>query len=91
MSRTTELTRFPTHSGAAGWAALRRMAWRVLGWPIRVHRARETMHALCRLDDHELRDIGLTRLDLQAASALPLDADPSALLRGTVERRRRRR
>jgi hypothetical protein len=38
------------------------------------------MTALARMSDYELRDIGLTRQDLFDASALPLDADPSAML-----------
>ncbi|WP_237476544.1 DUF1127 domain-containing protein [Lichenibacterium dinghuense] len=87
MSRTTELTSLSTHPGGAGWALLRQ----ALGWPMRVHRARQTMHALGRLGDHELRDIGLTRLDLSAVSALPLDADPSPTLRRRADERRRRR
>ncbi len=69
-----------------GWRALRR----VLAWPIRVHRARHLMLQLGALSDHELRDIGLTRQDLRAASALPRDADPSfALCQRACARRRR--
>jgi len=57
-------------------AALRR----ALSWPARVGAARRTMSQLARMSDYELRDIGLTRQDLSDVSALPLDADPSALL-----------
>ena len=32
------------------------------------------------MSEYELRDIGLTRSDLNDATALPLDADPSGLL-----------
>ncbi|MBV9287687.1 MAG: DUF1127 domain-containing protein [Hyphomicrobiales bacterium] len=53
---------------------------RALSWPARVGAARRTMRELARMSEHELRDIGLTRQDLNDASALPLDADPSALL-----------
>jgi len=53
---------------------------RALSWPARVGAARRTMSELARMSDYELRDIGLTRQDLADASALPLDADPSALL-----------
>jgi hypothetical protein len=35
---------------------------------------------LARMSEYELRDIGLTRSDLNDATALPLDADPSGLL-----------
>ncbi len=72
-----------------------RWAWAcgavVLAWPVRVYRARQLMLQLGGLDDHELRDIGLTRLDLADAGALARDADPSLALRRRVEERRRRR
>ena len=54
--------------------------WRALTWPARVGAARRTMSELSRMSEYELRDIGLTRSDLNDASALPLDADPSGLL-----------
>lgn len=54
--------------------------WRILTWPARVSAARRTMSELARMSDYELRDIGLTRSDINDASALPLDADPSGLL-----------
>ena len=38
------------------------------------------MSELARMSEYELRDIGLTRSDLNDATALPLDADPSGLL-----------
>jgi len=53
---------------------------RTLSWPARVAAARRMMGELARMSESELRDIGLTRHDLNDASALPLDADPSALL-----------
>ena len=75
--------------GARGraWAALRH----ALGWPVRVYRARQTMLQLGSLNDHELRDIGLSRQDLRDASALAFDADPSLALRRRSEGRRRGR
>ena len=54
---------------------------RVLSWPARVAAARRTMTELARMSDYELRDIGLSRQDLNDATSLPLDADPSAPLR----------
>jgi uncharacterized protein YjiS (DUF1127 family) len=54
--------------------------WRILSWPARVGAARRTMSELARMSEYELRDIGLTRSDLNDATALPLDADPSGLL-----------
>lgn len=68
-------------------SALRRMG-RLLCWPADVHRARQILHRLSGLTDRELRDIGLTRRDLDAVRALPLDADPSAALARLVEERR---
>ena len=53
--------------------------WRVLSWPARVAAARRTMAELARMSDYELRDIGLSRQDLNDATSLPLDADPSRL------------
>ena len=54
--------------------------WRTLTWPALVSAARRTMFELARMSDYELRDIGLTRSDVNDATALPLDADPSGLL-----------
>ena len=52
---------------------------RVLAWPARVGAARRTMAELARMSDYELRDIGLIRQDLNDATSLPLDDDPSRL------------
>ncbi len=54
--------------------------WRVLTWPARVAAARRTMSELARMSDYQLRDLGITRSDVNDATALPLDADPSSLL-----------
>ncbi len=54
--------------------------WRVLAWPVRVSAARRTMFQLAQMSEHQLRDIGLTASDVNDATALPLDADPSSLL-----------
>jgi uncharacterized protein YjiS (DUF1127 family) len=56
------------------------VVWRILTWPARVTAARRTMSELARMSEYELRDIGLTRSDLNDATALPLGADPSGLL-----------
>jgi uncharacterized protein YjiS (DUF1127 family) len=55
-------------------------ALRALLWPIRVYRARQTLHQLASMDARELRDIGLTPYDVQSAQALPMDADPTSVL-----------
>lgn len=93
MSQFTGSTSHPFGGSGAGRAtrACTALLRRAAGWPLRAYRARQMMLELGRLGDHELRDIGLTRLDLQAASALPLDADPSTLLRRRSEACRRRR
>jgi uncharacterized protein YjiS (DUF1127 family) len=57
-----------------------KVLWRVLTWPARVSAARRTMSELARMSEYELRDIGLTQSDVNDATALPLDADPSGLL-----------
>ena len=54
--------------------------WRAVAWPARVGAARRTMSELARMSDYELRDIGLTRSDINDTSALPLSADPTGLL-----------
>ena len=84
-ARTSDAAR--SGGTATVWAALRRAA----GWPVRVYRARALIHRLAGLDAHELRDIGLTLGDLQDATALASDADPSLVLRRRAEGRRRRR
>ena len=65
-----------SHTGFVPMKAL----WRVLTWPARVGAARRTLSDLARMSEYELRDIGLTRSDVNDATALPLDADPSGLL-----------
>lgn len=66
---------FP-HTASRTTAAL----WRVLSWPARVAAARRTLTELARMSEYELRDIGLSRQDLNDTTSLPLDADPSGLL-----------
>jgi uncharacterized protein YjiS (DUF1127 family) len=56
-------------------------------WPVRVYHSRQALHQLSRMDARELRDIGLTKYDVQSAQGLPLDADPMALLAGRANER----
>lgn len=49
---------------------------------------RSAVRRLARLDDARLRDLGLSRADVDWALSLPWYADPSAALAGRVERRR---
>jgi uncharacterized protein YjiS (DUF1127 family) len=56
-------------------------------WPVRVYRSRQALHQLSRMDDRELRDIGLTKYDVQSAQGLPLDGDPMTLLAGRANER----
>jgi uncharacterized protein YjiS (DUF1127 family) len=65
-----------SHTGFVPMKAL----WRVLTWPARVGAARRTMSQLAQMSDFELRDIGLTRSDINDTTALPLGDDPSSLL-----------
>ena len=62
----------------ASWPA--KALWRVLTWPARISAARRTMSQLARMSDYELRDIGLTRSDVNDTTALPLGDDPTSLL-----------
>jgi|tagenome__1003787_1003787.scaffolds.fasta_scaffold18578998_2 uncharacterized protein YjiS (DUF1127 family) len=64
---------------------------RLLQKPVRYYRARQNLVALSALSDHELRDIGLTRTDVEAASAYPTDPDPTEILANIAQDRRRRR
>lgn len=48
---------------------------------------RRTVGALSALDDRQLADIGLSRLDVEWASGLPITADPASELERHVRRR----
>src|SRR5580698_9501524 len=83
--KEANMTAFPRQTSRTT-AAL----WRVLSWPGRVAAARRTLTELARMSEYELRDIGLSRQDLNDTTSLPLDADPSGLLvrrRASRERR----
>jgi uncharacterized protein YjiS (DUF1127 family) len=58
---------------------------------VQLIRGRRVLRTLAALSDHELRDIGLTRHDLDTASILPLSVDPSAVLGSMVHERDRLR
>lgn len=73
-------------ASAAG--LLRRVLAAVLLWPVRVARARREVARLSAMSEYELRDIGLSRVDLADVSALPLDEDPTLVLARKVEERR---
>lgn len=66
------------------------LAWakHALFWPFRVMKARQHAAILHRLDERELRDIGLTRQDLLSTTALAADEDPSRHLANMVHERR---
>lgn len=49
---------------------------------------RRTMTQLVTLDDHMLRDIGITRCDVNAAATLPYSNDPTSRLRMLALERR---
>ncbi len=63
------------------------LAKRVVLWPGRVMTARQHAAILHRLDERELRDIGLTRQDVLSTSALDMDQDPSLHLARIAEER----
>lgn len=77
------------HSRTAYLASLLQAIGQSLLWPVRVYRARQTLHQLSRMNARELRDIGLTTYDIQSAQALPLDVDPTTLLANRAKERSR--
>ena len=76
-----------TLTKTAVWLKAVALAKRVLLWPGRVITARQNAAILHRLDERELRDIGLTRQDVLATSGLDMDEDPSRHLARLVEER----
>jgi uncharacterized protein YjiS (DUF1127 family) len=76
----------PSITGRAA-ALLRHVAER----SVRLVRGRQELRSLASLSDHELRDIGLSRHDLDTASLLPLTVDPTAVLASMVRERDRLR
>lgn len=59
-------------------------------WPVRLIRAflnRRRIAALLELSDHELKDLGLSRLDVRQVLKLPISVDPSEALREIARRR----
>jgi uncharacterized protein YjiS (DUF1127 family) len=76
-------------SDSRAWRAIRAGARRAATWPFRVAAARATLRALANMDRRELADIGLNPCDLRDVSALPLDRDPTELLKRRAGERRR--
>ena len=70
------------------WVKAVALAKRVLFWPARVITARQHAAILHRLDERELRDIGLTRQDVLSTAALDMDQDPSRHLARIAQDRR---
>ena len=64
---------------------------RVFLWPERELEARRDITLLAGMNEHELRDIGLTISDVASASALPMDADPTVFLARQVHEARAHR
>lgn len=52
-----------------------------------VMKNRRDFRILAEMDDRELADIGLTRADLDAMSALPLTNDPTVFLGAAAHKR----
>ena len=57
-----------------------RTAMQVIASAWAVYRNRRQLRRIADLDDHLLRDIGLTRSDVEAASTMPIYTDPTARL-----------
>lgn len=61
----------------------------VLLWPARALENRRLLDGMAAMNDHELRDIGLTRQDLRDATALEPGRDPGLLFAARAAKRRR--
>ena len=78
--RSTSKTGAARAAGTNAAAVVLHSALRALAWPVKVMQARATMRQLAGMNDHELRDIGLSRADIRDATGLALDEDPGLLL-----------
>jgi uncharacterized protein YjiS (DUF1127 family) len=65
-----------------------RLVWRMAKAVAQRIRNRRAVVRLLDLDDHALKDIGLTRCDVRRSLALPLREDPSTELRLVALERR---
>lgn len=77
------------HGRTATLVSLLQVIGYSLLWPVRVYRARQTLHQLSLMNARELRDIGLTSYDVRSAHGLPIDADPTKLLASRASERAR--
>jgi uncharacterized protein YjiS (DUF1127 family) len=80
------MTRFPADpkgraQGPYDLFTAGRSVWNLVKSVAQSMRNRRAVVQLLDLDDHALKDIGLTRLDIRLSLALPLDEDPSTQLR----------
>ena len=69
-------------------AAALAMADAAIMWPFRARENRRILDSLGAMDDHQLRDIGLSRQDLRDATALGAGRDPGRFF--SARRRDRR-
>jgi uncharacterized protein YjiS (DUF1127 family) len=60
---------------------------RLVSYPLRVIAAQRELEELGRMNEHELKDIGLTRQDLGDVTALPFDASPTEFLAARIDER----
>jgi len=68
--------RSPAERAFAILSRLAAAADAVIMWPFRMSENRRILDSLGAMDDHQLRDIGLSRQDLRDATALGADRDP---------------
>jgi uncharacterized protein YjiS (DUF1127 family) len=73
--------------GRTGLAQASALLNRTLQWPWRVLEAQRGLSVLAAMSEHELMDIGLTRRDLSAATALPTGMNSTDFLAQRAEER----
>lgn len=86
-SLDTSISPAAAKSGSMLKACVRALAKRISSvWNFWAYR--RTMTQITTLDDHMLKDIGITRGDVQAATTLPYSDDPTSRLRMLALERR---
>jgi uncharacterized protein YjiS (DUF1127 family) len=90
--RTTTMTASTSsliHGVSPSIEAALGLARHILARPFHMIRTRRQFRELQGMSNQALRDIGLTRLDVDTAAILPWSVDPTAVLSAMVQERQR--